>query len=271
MNKNIQLRKAQLYIANEIKRICDLHQIKYFLDCGSMLGAIRHQGFIPWDDDMDIGMLKSEYNRFLEIAPSELGDDFFLDNYQTNPDNALVFSKVRLKGTKYIEAKGCEHSKHNEVFVDIFPYYFISDNERERKWEAVIMAGLSQAILSKSGHRIWKGEPFTKRLKCIPTDLIGACCSKKKMHEWINKLYYKHTETARVCIHAGSCYSYWFFPRTVFSEYINIQFEGNTFKIPKQYDTYLSTVYGNYMEIPPENKRITHRILELDMGPYIFD
>ena len=53
MNKNIQLRKAQLYIANEIKRICDLHQIKYFLDCGSMLGAIRHQGFIPWDDDID--------------------------------------------------------------------------------------------------------------------------------------------------------------------------------------------------------------------------
>ena len=99
----IKLRRAQLMIAKEIKRICDLNNINYFLDSGSMLGAVRHSGFIPWDDDMDIGMCCDDYEKFISIAPKELDNRFFLDNYETNKSNPLVFSKVRLKGTTYIE------------------------------------------------------------------------------------------------------------------------------------------------------------------------
>ena len=102
----IKLRRAQLMIAKEIKRICDLNNINYFLDSGSMLGAVRHSGFIPWDDDMDIGMCCDDYEKFISIAPKELDNRFFLDNYETNKSNPLVFSKVRLKGTTYIENIG---------------------------------------------------------------------------------------------------------------------------------------------------------------------
>ena len=91
----IKLRRAQLMIAKEIKRICDLNNINYFLDSGSMLGAVRHSGFIPWDDDMDIGMCCDDYEKFISIAPKELDNRFFLDNYETNKSNPLVFSKVR--------------------------------------------------------------------------------------------------------------------------------------------------------------------------------
>ena len=271
MNERDQLRKAQLYIAEEIKRICVANEINYFLDCGSMLGAVRHHGFIPWDDDMDIGMKKDDYSKFLQIAAYDLRSDFFLDNYDTNTDNALVFSKVRLKNTIYLETKGNMEAEHNEIFVDVFPYYFISDNEMIRRIEGIIMSVLSQAIMSKSGYRVWKGESLGKRLKFFPTDLLGACMDKKTMHHIIDHLFSKYVNTSYLCIHSGSCYGYWYFPKEVFDEFVDTEFEGHTFKIPKQYDTYLSTVYGDYMVLPPEKNRTTHLIQKLDLGEYHFE
>ena len=169
----IKLRRAQLMIAKEIKRICDLNNINYFLDSGSMLGAVRHSGFIPWDDDMDIGMCCDDYEKFISIAPKELDNRFFLDNSETNKSNPLVFSKVGLKGTTYIENIGNKNLEHNEIFVDVFPYYYISDNIMERKIEGLEMAFLAQAIMSKSGYKVWKGKGLKKRLKFLPTDIVG--------------------------------------------------------------------------------------------------
>lgn len=264
-----KLRNAQLYIAKEIRRICEKHAIRYFLDAGSMLGAVRHQGFIPWDDDMDIGMLDADYQKFLLVAPGELGEDFFLDNYDTNPENGLVFTKVRLKGTKYIENKANANAVHNEIFVDIFPYYYISDDEQTRKIEGFAMAVLAQAILSKAGYRVWKGDAWTKRLKFIPTDILGALCSQKTLRRWVDRLYHKHTGTGRVGIHDGSCYRYWFVPATYFDSFIRVQFENVEFPIPERYDAYLSTIYGkDYMTPPPPEKRITHQIQLLDLGRF---
>lgn len=262
------LKTAQLFIAKEIKRVCEKCNIQYFLDSGSMLGAVRHQGFIPWDDDMDIGMLDKDYQRFLQIAPQEISDDFFIDNFQNNSDNGLVFSKVRLRGTKYIESKGNPLAKHNEIFVDIFPYYYISDNELIRKTEGLLMAIISQAIMSKSGYKVWKGDSKLKRVKFIPSDIIGHIFSKKTMHSWIDWLYGKHLNTSRVCVHAGSCYDYWFFPVEIFEKYIDVSFENIDFPIPENYDLYLKVAYGDYMKLPPVEQRITHQIQKLDLGKY---
>lgn len=269
MTDSDKLRKAQLKIAKEIRRICEKHGICFFLDCGSMLGAVRHQGFIPWDDDMDIGMLDGDYQKFLRVAPAELSEEFFLDNSATNPENGLVFSKIRLKGTRYIENKSNPQAVHSEIFVDIFPYYFISDRESARKLEGMAMAVLCQAILSKSGFKVWKGENRLKRLKFIPTDILGALVPMKTLRGWVDGLYHKHRDTGRVCIHSGSCYDYWFFPVELFDEMIEMPFEGILFPVPKRYDEFLRTAYGpDYMTPPPPEKRITHQIQLLDLGPF---
>ena len=262
----IKLRRAQLMIAKEIKRICDLNNINYFLDSGSMLGAVRHSGFIPWDDDMDIGMCCDDYEKFISIAPKELDNRFFLDNYETNKSNPLVFSKVRLKGTTYIENIGNKNLEHNEIFVDVFPYYYISDNITERKIEGLEMAFLAQAIMSKSGYKVWKGKGLKKRLKFLPTDIVGKVCTTHYLRAKVNRLYSKHHNTKMMGIQAGSCYGYWYFPESVLRKTVKHKFEDEEFDIPQEYDYFLKTAYGDYMKLPPENERVTHQILPLDFG-----
>ncbi len=99
MNKvNEKHREVLLELLKELDRVCKKHEIKYQLFCGSALGAVRHKGFIPWDDDLDVAMLRSEYQRFLEIAPSELGEQYFLQA-ELSPNWSMFFSKLRKNWT----------------------------------------------------------------------------------------------------------------------------------------------------------------------------
>ena len=98
--------------------------------------------------------------------------------------------------------------------------------------------------MSKSGYKVWAGEGFFKRLKFVPTDFIGTVLSKKTMHNIINHFYNKHSNTERMCIHSGSCYGYWFFPKEIFEDFIDASFEGYDFRIPSRYDEYLSISYS---------------------------
>lgn len=271
MNDIEKLRICQLKIVEEIKRICDKYRIEYFLDSGSLLGAIRHDGFIPWDDDIDIGMKKEEYVKFLRVAQKELKNDFYLDNYQTNKNNPYVFTKLRLKGTVFLEEIGNIHLNHNEIFVDIFPYYYVSANPIVRKVDGIKMAFLAQAVMSKYGYKNWKGQGIKKRIKFIPSDIVGKIVPIEFLRDGIDKLFNKHNKTGLVGIQAGSCYGFWYFPEQVIEKLEDHVFENHTFRIPQKYDYYLTKVYGeDYMEIPPFEKRKNHQIIKLDFGDINF-
>ena len=100
---SVELKKLELEIAKEVKKICDENNIDYFIIGGTLLGAVRHKGFIPWDDDMDIGMTWNNYQRFLKLAPEKMDDRFFIQTCQTDLNYHNIFAKVRLRNTHMIE------------------------------------------------------------------------------------------------------------------------------------------------------------------------
>ena len=102
--------------------ICRKENISYSLHGGTLLGAVRENGFIPWDDDMDIGMLRADYEKFLNVAKEKLNKKYFLQTWDTDEKFALPFAKIRLNGTKYIEHNSKNVDIHNGIYIDIFPY-----------------------------------------------------------------------------------------------------------------------------------------------------
>lgn len=140
-----EIRKIQLEILNEIKRITKKYQISYFLDGGTLMGALTYGGFGPYDDDIDVGMIRKDYESFFEICKKELNPSFYIDEARLNSDYHLVFIKVKKKGTEYLEENGL----NSEVFVDIFPYDFIGDNLLEFKIKKFIAREIKTIIFIK--------------------------------------------------------------------------------------------------------------------------
>ncbi len=273
----ITLRKvqlAQLEIGKEIKRICDENEIRYFLDSGTLLGAIRHKGFIPWDDDMDIGMLRKDYERFIQIAPQKLKEGFFLQTWRTDKGYPYAFAKVRKKGTVFIEAVSQRTDAHNEIFVDVFPYDVFPDSSKERKKLCRKISTLKYGLWMKNGVEPWmRHKGVLKRLmvrgKYIPYWLYARVHDRNLMiveYEKLMSMYNNEESKYYVEQSGGTPFGKWLIPTECFREYEEMLFENIPFTVSKSYDLYLRTVYGNYMQYPPvEERENRHQIVEVKL------
>ena len=123
MKKEIlsKLHEFNIQALDEVVRICDKYNITYYLLGGTLLGAVRHKGFIPWDDDLDIGMPRQDLIKFESVLKSELGDRFFYQSMDSEKEYDHYFSKIRINNTLLIEANDAVNSKHQGIFIDIFP------------------------------------------------------------------------------------------------------------------------------------------------------
>lgn len=267
------LRKLQLLelkILVEIKRVCDKHNIEFILAYGTLLGAVRHKGFIPWDDDIDIAMTRDNFDKFCKIAPSELSSELF---FQTSCTDIQCFeyclARVRLNNTKFIARYEPQNLKHNGIHVDIFPLDNIPDSYCRSYFYYVIFNILIRVYILRNGYHP-RPKSILARLVMYLGVVLCLPISTKKL-KLILENYHKKYEKINGS-YVIQLRSIWGFKRerhfrSSISRMVYMPFEGILMPVPEDYHIFLSEQYGDYMSPPPENLRKQHDV-EIDFGIY---
>ena len=264
------LRKVQLIqleLAKEVKRICEENGIDYYLTAGSCLGAVRHKGFIPWDDDLDIGMLRDQYEKFCQIAPQKLDSKYCFQNWNTDDRFALPFGKVRKKDTVYQESKAAV-SGNNGIYIDIIVY----DNVPSKNvgWHLFKLYILDRIIWMKCKYRPWREEErinWVSRLFYLPFQFLSIFFSHGFLTEKFEKVAKSvDNSSEKVYTQLGER-NFYCFKRSWMDHTVEAMFEDTMFRIPANYHEYMTAAYGDYMKLPPEGQRENrHQIEVLDFG-----
>jgi lipopolysaccharide cholinephosphotransferase len=265
-----KIHKIQLEMALEVKKICDKYNIKYFIIAGTLLGAVRHKGFIPWDDDLDIGMLREDYDKFIQCAEKELSSEYFLQTWDTDSGFGLPIAKVRKNGTKFVEINSAKTSGHNGIYIDIFPFDNVPTSKIAQKIHDISTYILKRIILCQVGYELWlDGSKFKKAVYKVVNSIakITSLDKNKKLLEKQMKKY--NSDKTEYAVAFGGAYGY--SRERIRREWVEnltpIKFEDEEFMCPKNYNAYLTHFYGDYMKPPPENKRYNrHGIIEIDFG-----
>lgn len=243
------LRKAQLIMLDmliEFDGICKKHQLQYWLDSGTLLGAVRHQGFIPWDDDIDLSMPLEDYNKFLKIAETELSNDIFFQTTATDKNFKFDYIKLRSNKASIVELheKDKPINYHQGVFVDIFPMLTLENTDANKKYYDSTFNKIRK-VSSVSLHTPdGKDDPVTRAA------LVGSL--KQKHQGWGNN--------KSKIIYGGEMpdVSAWFDIAEVLP-LSTLEFEGRSFPAPNNPDHYLNAIYSfDYRQLPPKDKRVVH-------------
>ncbi len=241
----------QLSILEEIDRICRKYRIVYWLDGGTLLGAVRHGGFIPWDDDIDIAMPLADLRKFMEKAPAELPEGLFLQTPQSAPSCREPVVKVRDLNSMYIESGddfGADYPKG--LFVDIFP--FVDYPTVPKSWVRTVAKGISTACSILHARHYYSLRSFAEffyfgvKYALLRFVWWGLClCCRKGVY------------ISNVPVSNG--YGIMHRKDSVFPP-ADLLFEGRPFKAPADCDAYLTDLYKRYMDVPPVEKRTVHAL-----------
>lgn len=273
MNKELEhLHQLELLLASEVLRICEKHGLKIVMLAGTFLGAIRHKGFIPWDDDMDFGMPRADFERFKKICEVELNrEKFFIQTDDNDKYYPFNFIKLRLNGTHVIEEFSSSADVHNGIYIDVFPIDDVASNSYVKFIQFKGFWFFRNLLWIKCGYgdREQKQKTSYKIGKIL--SLFFSVDFLKKAKNFFITIGNRDT-TEYVVVSDGSYgLEKETFPKKWLNEIDLYQFEDKMIWGFRQYQDYLTHLYGNYMELPPENKRNHHNRLKVDFGPYKYD
>lgn len=253
--------QKELEILEKIIEICNENNIKYTLCGGSLLGAVRHKGFIPWDDDIDVCMKREEYDRFLKIAEKKLEYPYFVQYYKTEKLYNRGHAQIRNSETTAIlnseNTIAGKNSFNKGIFVDVFPLDNVPDNEKERK-RFVNKVNLKKKIIMAT---VTNNNLIKKGIKNIILKVFSQQKQIEKFEQYILK--YNNIKTKQ-------CGAIGFFPKEFkydnkwFENYIKMSFEYLEVLCIKDYDKLLERQYGDYLKIPKDKSGNKH-------GGVIFD
>lgn len=254
-----------------VDQFCRKHNLTYYLGEGTMLGAMRHNGYIPWDDDVDLLMPREDYNRFLELAKTELPEGYALDSHETNPNHGSLVTFVQMtRKVPYVKKRQEGIALHNGPCLDIFPLDYVpDDNSAELKKRGEKIALLRRAIWIKSGlhtrawyhtlkrrltlyypHKIYSMFHSLAALHKKAVDVATATDDPKCGYYAIFSSLYKITKET--------------FPKEYFGTPRYVNFEGHPLPVPAEAEKVLTHIYGDYMAYPPVSSRSSKHFFSID-------
>jgi lipopolysaccharide cholinephosphotransferase len=250
-------------LMNEVHLICESINVKYTLMGGTLLGAVRHKGFIPWDDDMDMGLMWDDYKRFRDYVLTMKHDWLEFDLAGDTNNYWGPYLKVYDKRTTFWETDRTKNLVKG-IFIDIFPIVYAGDNKEEAFKEFKHHRFL-QAFLRRRGYHYHTGV-----LREFAFTFVGKMFSNKFWMKKINAQYERLCETPKEYVSDMDGNKKGIVPAILFSEFVLMPFEKYNFYCIKEADAYLKLVFGNYMELPPEEDRLSHHIVYMNMRvPYV--
>ena len=264
MNELQHLQKVILHIVKDIDELCRKNGIEYYLYGGSAIGAVRHHGFIPWDDDLDIIMDFNNYEKFIKVCRCQLdANKYFIQEGMV--DWPALYSKVRLKGTLFEESEsfGNDSSKKG-IFVDVFKLDNAPDSSILRKWQYFCGKCLLSYCLLQRGY---KNASFQKKILMYLSSPLKWKCLRSFFEHQVVK--YNHRATGFYG-NFGARFKYknCFYKKEFFSNPLYVPFEDTFLPVPEKYDELLTQIYGNYMTPPPVKEQVGSHLKGIDFGKY---
>ena len=269
------LQKKELELFKAFVGVCEKHHLQYFLVGGSALGAIRHKGFIPWDDDIDVGMPRKDYDEFIKLQQEFADTPYFIQTFKSDPCYIYNYGKLRDSSTTFIENTFKNHRINHGVWIDIFPIDGFSKEIKPREhfkkkinhiWWQVYLSYLP-ALRRKVKKETW----FKDILLNIVAGLFYVFDIAHYRNKYVERLARKIPLEESVM--AGNYFGFNMkreaMDSNLFKEFIKVPFEDTEAYVLKDYDTYLRNLYGEYMTPPPAEKQVGHHYnkgLDLEMG-----
>jgi len=255
-----------LEILKEVDRICKKHNITYFLSAGTALGAVRHHGFIPWDDDADIGMLREDFEKFRKVVKEELSSNFYFQTMRKGSDYYRAFDQIGKKNTSFVLESTKNLKIYHGIHVDIFPFDYVSGEtyvrEKHVKEVQLYRKKLSSKLIPYNVnsrnlfHKFFINYEYYK-MKLVPYNYLH-----NKMESALKK--YQGKEDIFVADLLTHYKKIMYFKKIDIVPVKYVDFEDVKLPIPNNYHEYLTMMYGDYMVLPPEGKRNQrHKLIEI--------
>lgn len=272
--KTLDIQKIELIILKEVINVCKKYKIEYFITGGTLLGAVRHQGFIPWDDDIDIGMTKENYIKFVQIARKELTSPFYLQTIEDSSAYSLPFAKVRMENTHVKEVFSENVDVGDGIWIDIYIYDRVKKRIAVNRGIGLILRLFARINLIKNKYS--PGNLSKKRSAKIINGIIQMC-PISSLHarllflNSLNVLFREsHHKTDYFVERDNQFEGKFVFPVEDILPCREIEFEGIKVMAPYNPYNYLERAYGDYMRLPKEEDRIGHRSISIEISKAIY-
>lgn len=270
-----KLHELELQILRDFVKVCEENNLTYFGMAGTALGAVRHKGYIPWDDDIDIAIPRKDFDVLIKIFEKEYADKYYILNTEHNPNYPLPTTRICIKGTKFVEKYFVDIDCDFGVFLDVFPYDNLADNKFERFWQLWIAWFWGKLLILRSikSPYLAIGGLGGKVLKCIFAMVHYTLKFFHVPKTWIYKQCkrvctgYNDRKTRLIGFPCDTSPHWDTISRKQLFPLVDMEFEGMMIKFPRDTKHVLVSNYGpDYMKLPPVEKRKTHFPRFLDLG-----